>query len=137
MPPWRICDVDWPLDERLRHERDTLGFFLSGHPLDPWQAEFKQLGLCPLSGLEKTWQERKDRRGEAPVVVADAREIEAFALDPVVKAEGGVRLLLAGSVFGGSGAAGARSRCGSSAPCAPTRLRKAGSSRKRLQTIRG
>ena len=61
---------DWPLDERLRHERDTLGFFLSGHPLDPWQAEFKQLGLCPLSGLEKTWQERKDRRGEAPVVVA-------------------------------------------------------------------
>jgi DNA polymerase-3 subunit alpha len=28
------------------------------------------MGLCPLSSLEKTWQERKDRRGEAPVVVA-------------------------------------------------------------------
>jgi DNA polymerase-3 subunit alpha len=61
---------DWPLEERLRHERDTLGFFLSGHPLDPWQAEFRHMGLCPLSSLEKTWQERKDRRGEAPVVVA-------------------------------------------------------------------
>jgi DNA polymerase-3 subunit alpha len=61
---------DWPLEERLRHERDTLGFFLSGHPLDPWQTEFRHMGLCPLSSLEKTWQERKDRRGEAPVVVA-------------------------------------------------------------------
>jgi DNA polymerase-3 subunit alpha len=61
---------DWPLEERLRHERDTLGFFLSGHPLDPWQPEFRHMGLCPLSSLEKTWQERKDRRGEAPVVVA-------------------------------------------------------------------
>ena len=62
--------ADWPLEERLKAERDTLGFFLSGHPLDPWAAELKQLGTCPLSELEKTWLERKDRRGEAHVVVA-------------------------------------------------------------------
>ncbi|MFM6988614.1 MAG: OB-fold nucleic acid binding domain-containing protein, partial [Arenimonas sp.] len=62
--------ADWPVEERLKAERDTLGFFLSGHPLDPWAAELKQLGTCPLSELEKTWQERKDRRGEAHVVVA-------------------------------------------------------------------
>jgi DNA polymerase-3 subunit alpha len=58
------------METRLKAERDTLGFFLSAHPLDPWQAEFKQLGVCPLSELESTWQSRKDRRGEAPVVVA-------------------------------------------------------------------
>ena len=62
--------ADWPVEERLKAERDTLGFFLSGHPLDPWAAELKQLGTCALSELEKTWQERKDRRGEAQVVVA-------------------------------------------------------------------
>jgi len=59
-----------PLEERLKNERDTLGFFLSGHPLDPWQAELKHLGVCALSDLESHWNERKDRRGEAPVVVA-------------------------------------------------------------------
>jgi DNA polymerase III subunit alpha len=59
-----------PMEHRLKAERDTLGFFLSAHPLDPWQAEFKQLGACPLSDLEVTLHTRKDRRGEAPVVVA-------------------------------------------------------------------
>lgn len=59
-----------PMEMRLKAERDTLGFFLSAHPLDPWQAEFKQLGACPLSDLESTLQTRKDRRGEAHVVVA-------------------------------------------------------------------
>ncbi len=62
--------TDWSLEERLKAERDTLGFFLSGHPLDPWENELKQLAVCALTDIEKVWQERKDRRGEALVVVA-------------------------------------------------------------------
>ncbi len=62
--------AEWPMEERLKAERDTLGFFLSGHPMDAWQKEFAQLGVCALADAPKYWQERKDRRGDAPVVVA-------------------------------------------------------------------
>ncbi len=35
--PWRVPEVpEWPTMERLRHEREALGFFISGHPLDAW-----------------------------------------------------------------------------------------------------
>lgn len=60
---------EWPMEDRLKAERDTLGFFLSGHPMDPWHREFKQLGVCSLGEAQKHWQQHKDRRGEAPVVV--------------------------------------------------------------------
>ena len=59
-----------PMEDRLKAERETLGFFLSAHPMDPWVREFKQLGVCPLIDAPAYWQERKDRRGEASVVVA-------------------------------------------------------------------
>ena len=59
-----------PMEDRLKAERETLGFFLSAHPMDPWVREFKQLGVCPLIDAPTYWQERKDRRGEAAVVVA-------------------------------------------------------------------
>ena len=62
--------AEWPMEERLKAERDTLGFFLSGHPMDAWHREFAQLGVCALADAPKYWQERRDRRGEAPVVVA-------------------------------------------------------------------
>lgn len=62
--------ADWSFDDKLKAERDTLGFFLSGHPMDPWQAELKQLVASPLAEVEKIWQERKDRRGMATMVVA-------------------------------------------------------------------
>jgi DNA polymerase-3 subunit alpha len=62
--------AEWPMEERLKAERDTLGFFLSGHPMDAWHREFAQLGVCPLSETQKYWQQHKDRRGEAQVVVA-------------------------------------------------------------------
>ena len=61
--------ADWSFEDKLKAERDTLGFFLSGHPMDPWQLELKQLVACSLLDIEKIWQERKDRRGEAAMVV--------------------------------------------------------------------
>ncbi|HWR95531.1 MAG TPA: DNA polymerase III subunit alpha [Arenimonas sp.] len=62
--------AEWSFEDKLKAERDTLGFFLSGHPMDPWQAELKQLAAATLADVEKIWNERKDRRGEAPMVVA-------------------------------------------------------------------
>ncbi len=62
--------VDWPLEQKLIGERETLGHFLSGHPLDPWKDELAALVGFSLGDVEKLWGERKDRRGEAQVVLA-------------------------------------------------------------------
>ncbi len=66
---------EWPLLQRLQGERDTLGFYLSGHPLDPYRDELKSLLGHTLGDLERLFNERPQdqRRGwrqEATVVVA-------------------------------------------------------------------
>ncbi len=63
---------DWSLEQKLNGERDTLGHYLSGHPLDPWRGELNALVGISLRDVESTWRQRKgnDRRGEANMVVA-------------------------------------------------------------------
>jgi len=61
---------DWPLEQKLNGERDTLGHYLSGHPLDPWRSELQNLVGFDLSQCEKIWGEKKNHRGEAAIVVA-------------------------------------------------------------------
>src|SRR4249919_2010721 len=66
---------DWPLLQKLQGERDTLGHYLSGHPLDPYREELQGLVGHHLGDLERLFGERPEgeRRGwrqEATVVVA-------------------------------------------------------------------
>ena len=66
---------DWPLAQQLAGERDTLGHYLSGHPLDPYREELHSLVGHHLGDLDRLWSERPDeqRRGwrpESTVVVA-------------------------------------------------------------------
>ena len=66
---------DWPLLQRLQGERDTLGHYLSGHPLDPYRDELRGLVGHDLGDLDRLWAERpnEERRGwrqETTVVVA-------------------------------------------------------------------
>jgi DNA polymerase-3 subunit alpha len=61
---------DWPLEQKLLGERETLGHFLSGHPLDPWAGELQALVGSTLGDLDKLFAERRNNRGEAPVVLA-------------------------------------------------------------------
>jgi DNA polymerase-3 subunit alpha len=61
---------DWPLEQKLLGERETLGHFLSGHPLDPWAAELQALVGTHLGDLDRIFAERRNNRGEAPVVLA-------------------------------------------------------------------
>jgi DNA polymerase-3 subunit alpha len=66
---------DWPLLQKLQGERDTLGHYLSGHPLDPYRDELAALVGHDLGDLDRLWNERPEdeRRGwrqEATVVVA-------------------------------------------------------------------
>jgi DNA polymerase-3 subunit alpha len=66
---------DWPLLQKLQGERDTLGHYLSGHPLDPYRDELQGLVGHTLGDLDRLFGERPEgeRRGwrqEATVVVA-------------------------------------------------------------------
>jgi DNA polymerase-3 subunit alpha len=61
---------DWSLEQKLAGERETLGHFLSGHPLDPWKAELADLVGVSLGDIETLFEKRRNNRGEAPVVLA-------------------------------------------------------------------
>lgn len=39
----------WPLSEKLDHEKETTGMFMSGHPLDSYRFEMRYLGFKQLS----------------------------------------------------------------------------------------
>lgn len=67
--------AEWPLAQRLAGERETLGHYLSGHPLDPYREELRQLVGHDLGGLDAVWEARpadarSGWRPELAVVVA-------------------------------------------------------------------
>ena len=70
---------EWPLGQKLAGERETLGHYLSGHPLDPYRDELAALVGHDLGQLDALWeraqsgarpQEGRSWRAEANVVVA-------------------------------------------------------------------
>ena len=46
---------EWPVNQRLAYEREALGFYISGHPLEKFRSELKRLGTI-------TTEEVKTRR---------------------------------------------------------------------------
>ena len=76
-----ICIDDWSEAERLAGERETLGLYLTGHPITPYEPDLKFLvgarladvgGLKPVSpkpaaGGERSWSGRQAGR---PATVA-------------------------------------------------------------------
>ena len=69
------CD-EWPLKQKLDGERDTLGHYLSGHPLDPYRDDLKGLVGHDLGQLDALWAARSPDSGarqwrpETTVIVA-------------------------------------------------------------------
>lgn len=55
---------EWPLEQMLQGERDTLGHYLSGHPTDPWKEELAQLSTCPLGEIVDRYQPPKPRKND-------------------------------------------------------------------------
>jgi DNA polymerase-3 subunit alpha len=67
--------AEWPLLQRLQGERETLGHYLSGHPIDPYRDELRALLGHDLGDLDRIWQARpqEERRGwrqETTAIVA-------------------------------------------------------------------
>jgi DNA polymerase-3 subunit alpha len=44
---------DWPTEQRLAGERDTLGHYLSGHPTDAWRELIAKVATCPVGEIDK------------------------------------------------------------------------------------
>jgi DNA polymerase-3 subunit alpha len=56
--------ADWPMAQRLAGERETLGYYLSGHPTDAWRNLIAEVTTCPIGELEKNYRPRQgERRG--------------------------------------------------------------------------
>ncbi|QDW65761.1 DNA polymerase III subunit alpha [Luteimonas granuli] len=54
--------AEWPLAQKLAGERETLGHYLSGHPLDPWRDELKALVGTDLGQLDALWESASSAR---------------------------------------------------------------------------
>jgi DNA polymerase-3 subunit alpha len=63
--------TEWTQREKLQYERDTLGFYLSGHPLSRYNDEIKRLGATSTVGLVT---ERHLSLASVAGIVADMRE---------------------------------------------------------------
>ncbi len=44
---------DWPVSERLAYEREALGFYLSGHPLEPYRAALESYATHSCAALSQ------------------------------------------------------------------------------------
>ncbi len=62
----------WPRQEELKYEKETTGFFMTGHPLDSFSGELERYTTTNLSELEKVNSPREVRIG---VEVLGMREI--------------------------------------------------------------
>ena len=84
MEAWEIAIAtpEWPDKELLTWEKETLGLYLSGHPIDRYANEIGGLSNCRLSNLKPGKQRRvvglivgvrmtKSRRGQMAIVTLD------------------------------------------------------------------
>lgn len=50
---------EWPVLEKLNHERAAIGFYLSAHPLEPYQPLFKKMGVVASDKLHMPLSDRQ------------------------------------------------------------------------------
>ena len=53
---------EWPAERKLAGERETLGYYLSGHPTDAWRPILAQLATCPIGEIGQRFQPPKPRK---------------------------------------------------------------------------
>jgi len=77
-----LATPEWPEKELLTWEKETLGLYLSGHPIDRYEGEISGLSNCRLADLKPGKQRRviglivgvrmtKSRRGPMAIVTLD------------------------------------------------------------------
>jgi len=54
---------EWPINKKLGFEREALGFYISGHPLEKYIKELKKIGLSNTSDIKTLTKATKVRTG--------------------------------------------------------------------------
>ena len=83
-----LATEEWPDKELLGWEKETLGLYLSGHPIDRYEHELCGLSTCRLADLKPGKQRRvvglivgvrmtKSRRGQMAIVTLDDKTARA------------------------------------------------------------
>jgi DNA polymerase-3 subunit alpha len=67
-----ISMLQWTDDERLQGEKDTLGLYLTGHPIDQYYDELKRYVGVKLCDLQPT------RRGQSQVITGLVMDVRLF-----------------------------------------------------------
>ncbi|MBS7456339.1 DNA polymerase III subunit alpha [Coralloluteibacterium stylophorae] len=95
---------EWPLKQRLDGERDTLGHYRSGHPLDPYRPELASLTGRSLGELAQMLGDTRGRREVqvkvAGVVTAVRRKGETQAFVQIEDGHGRLECAFFGEAFG-------------------------------------
>jgi len=65
---------DWPPVERLQHEFDAIGFYLSSHPLDPYGKSLERAGILKFIDLPAALAARDATRFKLAGIVVGKRE---------------------------------------------------------------
>ncbi len=53
LPPPRVVACEqWTEIERLKNEKEVVGFYISGHPLDQYRIEMSQFAITPIDQIE-------------------------------------------------------------------------------------
>jgi DNA polymerase-3 subunit alpha len=55
---------EWPLIEKLKYEKDVIGIYLTGHPLDNYKLEMERFCNTPISDLKMMQKARSGEGGE-------------------------------------------------------------------------
>jgi DNA polymerase-3 subunit alpha len=74
-PRLQLADVpDWPAIDRLQHEFDAIGFYLSAHPLDAYETTLKRLDAVRYGGLGAWLTGRPTNRAKLAGIVVGKQE---------------------------------------------------------------
>ncbi len=63
VPRRRLNLPEWPINKRLSYEKEALGFYISGHPLEKYRREIKKLGLANTDDLRAQTKPGKVKTG--------------------------------------------------------------------------
>jgi DNA polymerase-3 subunit alpha len=72
-PPLPVVE-DWPPVDKLQHEFDAIGFYLSSHPLDPYGKSLERAGIMSFAELPATLAARNSTRFRLAGIVVGRKE---------------------------------------------------------------
>ncbi|MFH0896372.1 MAG: DNA polymerase III subunit alpha [Bacteroidota bacterium] len=72
MPETPKC-APWELTEMLQKEKDVIGIYLSGHPLDPFRLEVETFAKVSIRQLKEDWEKFRNKEFVIAGIVSNAQ----------------------------------------------------------------